>query len=125
MSIVLPNDSRERQQRRKIIRILKRPGRRQQRVSRGIREGHPDLDTAYLLSQRFVMLLASRRDQDLDIWLYQAEQSTIPEFQKVANGIRRDYAAVKAAFSSEISNGQVEGRVQRGSRCRNGKSTAE
>ena len=78
-----------------------------------IRKSHPELDTAYQLSQAFVTMLAERRDQDLDIWLHQAEQSNIPEFQKFANGIRRDYAAVKAAFSSEISNGQVEGQVQR------------
>lgn len=58
-------------------------------------------------------MLAERRAQDLDIWLDQAGQSTLPEFQGFANGIRRDYAAVKAAFSSEISNGQVEGQVHR------------
>jgi transposase len=31
----------------------------------------------------------------------------------MATGIRQDYAAVKAAFSSEWSNGQVEGQVKR------------
>ncbi len=59
------------------------------------------------------MMLAERREQDLDTWLHKAERSSIPEFQGFANGIRRDYAAVKAAFSSEISNGQVEGQVHR------------
>ena len=57
------------------------------------------------------MMLAERREADLDTWLTQAEQSGLPEFKKMAQGIRQDYAAVKAAFSSEWSNGQVEAQV--------------
>ena len=64
-----------------------------------IRQGHLDLETAYQLGQGFVMMLAERRDADLDTWLTQAEQSGLPEFKKMAKGIRQDYAAVKAAFS--------------------------
>jgi transposase len=74
-----------------------------------IRAGHPDLERAYQLSQDFVMMLASRREADLDTWLSQAEHSGLPEFKKMAHGIRQDYVAVKAAFSSEWSTGQVEG----------------
>ena len=76
-----------------------------------IRAGHPDLERAYQLSQEFVMMLAERREADLDTWLTQAEQSGLPEFKKMAHGIRQDYAAVKAAFSSEWSNGQTEAQV--------------
>ena len=57
------------------------------------------------------MMLAERREADLDSWLTQAEHSSLPEFKKMANGIRQDYAAVKAAFSSKWSNGQVEAQV--------------
>ena len=76
-----------------------------------ISAGHPDLERAYQLSQDFVMMLAEHRGADLDTWLTQAEQSGLPEFKKMAKGIRLDYAAVKAAFSSEWSNGQVEAQV--------------
>ncbi|WP_165422819.1 ISL3 family transposase [Ktedonosporobacter rubrisoli] len=76
-----------------------------------IREGHPDLETAYQLGQQFVMMLAEHRDRDLDAWLQTAEQSILPEFRKMARGIRLDYAAVRAAFSSIWSNGQVEAQV--------------
>ncbi len=76
-----------------------------------IRAGHPDLERAYQLSQEFVMMLAERREADLDTWLTQAERSGLPECKKMAKGIRLDYAAVKAAFSSEWSNGQVEAQV--------------
>ena len=59
------------------------------------------------------MMLAERRGRDLDAWLTQAKRSGLPEFQKMANGIRLDYAAVKATFSSEWSQGPVEGHVHR------------
>ena len=57
------------------------------------------------------MMLAERREADLDSWLTQTERSGLPEFKKMAKGIHQDYAAVKAAFSSEWSNGQVEAQV--------------
>jgi transposase len=76
-----------------------------------IRKAHPDLEVAYQLGQGFVMMLAQRRDTELDSWLTQAEKSGLPEFKKMAKGIRQDYAAVKAAFSSKWSNGQVEAQV--------------
>ncbi len=72
-----------------------------------IHQGHPDLEMAYQLGQGFVMMLAERRGGDLDTWLTQAEHSRLPEFKKMAKGIRLDYAAVKAAFSSEWSNDYV------------------
>jgi len=81
-------------------------GQQKQHVAQ-IRAGHPDLERAYQLSQEFVMMLAERRDTDLDTWLTQAEHSGLPEFKKMAKGIRLDYAAVKAAFSSEWSNDHV------------------
>ena len=43
----------------------------------------------------------------------QAKHSGLAELKSFAQGIRRDYAAVRAAFSSSISNGQVEGQVNR------------
>jgi transposase len=76
-----------------------------------IRKGHPDLEVAYHLSQAFVLMLSERRDKDLDEWLVQAEHSSIAELKSFAQGIRRDYAAVRAAFSSRWSNGQVEAQV--------------
>jgi transposase len=76
-----------------------------------IRKGHRDLDCAYQLSQTFVWMLSERRDLDLDAWLVQAEHSGMAELKSFAQGLRRDYAAVRAAFSSRWSNGQVEAQV--------------
>ena len=58
-------------------------------------------------------MLLQRRDTDLDDWLSQSEHSGIAELKSLAQGIRRDYSAVHAAFSSPHSNGQVEGQVNR------------
>jgi transposase len=84
---------------------------KQRKYVEQIRQGHRDLEMAYQLGQGFVMMLAERRGTDLGAWLIQAEQSGLPEFKKMAKGIRLDYAAVKAAFSSEWSQGQVEAQV--------------
>jgi transposase len=65
-----------------------------------IRKGHRDLDAAYELSQAFVSMLAERRGTNLDAWLVQAEHSGLAELKSFAQGLRRDYAAVRAAFSS-------------------------
>jgi len=76
-----------------------------------IRAAHPDLESAYRLCQAFVSMLKERRDEDLDQWLAQAKGSGIAELKSFAQGIGRDYDAVRAAFSSEWSQGQVEAQV--------------
>jgi transposase len=83
----------------------------QRKLVEQLRVAHSDLETAYRLSQAFVSMLAEHRSQDLDDWLLQAKQSGIRELKSFAQGIRRDYAAVRAAFSSKWSNGQVEAQV--------------
>ena len=84
---------------------------KQRKLVEQIRAVHRDLDIAYQLSQAFVTMLAEHRDQDLDGWLIQAKQSGIRELKSFAQGIRRDYAAVRAAFTSPWSQGQVEAQV--------------
>jgi transposase len=83
----------------------------QRKLVAQLRAAHPDLETAYQLSQAFVSMLSEHRAQDLDDWLLQARQSGISELKSFAQGIRRDYAAVKAAFTSKWSNGPVEAEV--------------
>lgn len=48
-----------------------------------------------------------------DDWLAQAEATQILESQAFVVGLRRDYAAVKAALTLPESNGQTEGQVNR------------
>ena len=76
-----------------------------------IRAAHSDLDFAYDLTQAFVSMLAERQDTALDDWLTQAEHSGIKKLNSFVHGIRRDYAAVRATFTSQWSNGPVESQV--------------
>ena len=72
-----------------------------------------ELRAAYLLSQEFVTMLKERQVEALDSWLKRAKACHVAELSSFVNGIRRDYAAVRAAFSSEWSNGITEGHVNR------------
>jgi len=72
-----------------------------------------DLRAVYLLSQEFVTMLKDRQVEALDSWLNRAKACHVTELTSFVNGIRRDYAAVRAACSSEWSNGTTEGHVNR------------
>jgi transposase len=73
----------------------------------------PTLQTVYALAQEFIHMLRQRTPGAFDDWLTRAEATTIAELQSFAAGLRRDYAAVRAALSKVESNGQVEGQVNR------------
>ena len=72
-----------------------------------------ELHAVYVLSQEFVTLLKERQAEALDSWLKRAKESRVTELSSFVNGIRRDYAAVRAACSLPWSNGTTEGQVNR------------
>jgi len=74
---------------------------------------HPDLATAIDLTQGFTKLVRERLPQQLDVWLEQATSSSMKLFQGFAQGLKEDYAAVKASLMTDISNGPVEGNINR------------
>jgi transposase len=78
-----------------------------------ILENCPDVATAYPLAQQFTGMLRLRRAQELDAWLLKATATGVPELERFAAGLQRDYAAVRAALTLPWSNGQVEGQVNR------------
>ena len=49
----------------------------------------------------------------LDNWITEAAQTDIAHLKRFTTGLQRDYQAVKAGFSMEWSNGQVEGQINR------------
>ena len=73
----------------------------------------PLADAVYGLAQRFVQMIRDRDAQALDAWLADATASPVPELQRFAGSLRRDYAAVSAALKLPWSNGQVEGQINR------------
>jgi transposase len=73
----------------------------------------PVLAQACILAQAFQHLVRKGQPQEFEGWLQRCEASGITEFNNLAKGMRKDYAAVKAAMTSSWSNGQTEGQVNR------------
>jgi transposase len=73
----------------------------------------PAIAAARSLALRF-MGLVRRHDLDgFDRWLPQARACAVPDLQRFAAGLEADLSAVRAAFSSPWSSGQVEGQINR------------
>jgi transposase len=85
----------------------------QQQQIEHICQASDELRTVYLLSQEFMVLLKEQQAEALDGWLKRAKESRVTELTSFVNGIRRDDAAVRAAFCLPWSNGIVEGHVNR------------
>jgi transposase len=76
-------------------------------------QASPDMLTAYQLAQRFVIMVKQRQVDAFDPWLTDAQSCSVTRFRTFADGLLKDYAAVRAALEFEDSNGQVEGQVNR------------
>jgi transposase len=68
-----------------------------------------ELAEAITLTEDFVQLIRQRQGAQLDPWLQRAAQRTLGVFQRFAQGLRDDYAAVKAGMTLPWSTGPVEG----------------
>jgi transposase len=76
-------------------------------------QGSPAIDAAYRFAQDFRQIAHERNPETLDAWLAAVAASDLPDLQRFAVGLKRDQAAVHAAFSLPWSNGPVEGHVNR------------
>jgi transposase len=65
------------------------------------------------LARPFLQIVRERQPEELDPWIERAEKTTAPELRRFAAGLKRDYAAVRAALEEPWSNGPVEGQVHR------------
>lgn len=65
------------------------------------------------LAQSFARLIRERQPEQFEAWLEQARQSNIAAFVNFAAGLGEDFAAVQAAMKLNVSNGQVEGQINR------------
>ena len=55
-----------------------------------------------------------KRDVEaLDPWLERAVTSGIPDLESFAQGLQKDYSAIKAALTLPYSNGPDEGQINR------------
>lgn len=79
-----------------------------------IRADCPTLAATADLAIQFALLLKERNAPALDTWVDRARsEDSAPDLRRFAEGLKRDWAAVKAAFSLPWSNGQTEGHVNR------------
>jgi len=73
----------------------------------------PEIETTHHLAHEFKRLIHARDQAALDPWLARATHSAITEFEGFAKSIRKDRAAIDAALTTEWSNGQLEGGVNK------------
>jgi len=85
----------------------------EQTLLAGVLAEDADLARGYDLLQRFRCLVRTRDVAALSGWLEDAQQSELPPFVSLANGILSDRAAVENALTLRWSNGPVEGHIHR------------
>ena len=73
----------------------------------------PVLRTVDQLVSDFGGMLRQRRGQHLDAWITAAQASDISQLQRFADGLHKDYDAVRNGLTLEWSSGAVEGAVCR------------
>ncbi len=69
----------------------------------------PVIQTLLSLAQDFLEMLREGVEPAFDGWYKRVQTSGISELKSFAEGLLTDEAAVRAALSSEWSNGQTEG----------------
>jgi len=67
----------------------------------------------YQLMEEFTTMLREREGERLDEWLDHVEKQGVSELQSFAQGLKKDYDAVKAGLTLKWSDGQTEGQVNR------------
>lgn len=72
-----------------------------------------EFDRAYPIAEEFVRIIRGQSSMKLSLWIVRAFDSRVKELRSFANGLQKDFLAVKEAIVSPWSNGQTEGQVNR------------
>ena len=72
-----------------------------------------EFNEAIELAQDFTAIVRQRTPEKLDNWLDQAINSNLSPIQRFARRLQEDYASVKAGVTFSVSNGPVEGHINR------------
>jgi transposase len=73
----------------------------------------PEIADASSLIREFLGLIHRRDVNGFDRWLARAQESKASELRRFAGSLTSDLSAVRAAFESPWSSGQVEGQINR------------
>jgi len=85
----------------------------QQKYLTQLCDADPQIAQTSELIQSFTTMLRERQGERLDEWLTQVEVQGVSELKSFAQGLKRDYDAVKAGLTLPWSQGPVEGHVHR------------
>ncbi len=96
-----------------VMCVPKKRAREQKQLIKRLKTHSPVLKTVIELSEAFCKLIRHRQSEQFETWLKEVEVSDLIPFQKFAQGLQQDYEAVKAAMTLPISNGPVEGQINR------------
>lgn len=64
-------------------------------------------------SQKFISMIKEHRAAGLDEWLEESSQNPLLDVQTFAEGIRREYEAIKAGLTLPWSQGPIEGHINK------------
>jgi len=84
----------------------------QQQTLSFLRQDHM-IEEMYILTQSCREMFRERNAAGLDSWLAKCRGCGIPDLESFAQGLQKDYAAIKASLTLPFSNGPVEGQVNR------------
>ena len=96
--------------------LLRRPDTRteaEQTQLLQVQQADPLIATLATHTEAFAQMVRERAAERLDPWLEGVLASPWRELKRFAQGLRQDYAAVKAALTWPYSNGPTEGHVNR------------
>jgi transposase len=96
--------------------VLRRPDKRTEAEKTQVlqvQKAAPLLATLATHTEAFARMGRERAAERLEPWLEGVLASPWRELKRFAQGLRQDYAAVKAALTSRYSNGPTEGHVNR------------
>ncbi|MGW8329340.1 ISL3 family transposase [Streptomyces sp. NPDC055897] len=98
--------------------IMRRPEHLTDVESKGLDElcgRNTALATTIEYARRLALMIRERRSEHLalDVWIADVRLNGQRELRTLANGIRRDHAAVRAALTTTHTSGAVEGNVTR------------
>ncbi len=72
-----------------------------------------EFDRAYPLAEEFVKIIRRQSSMPIGLWIVKAFDCGVKELRSFANGLQKDFLAVREATTSPWSNGQTEGQVNR------------
>lgn len=104
-------------ERKWLVKLLYKPkeeleGLDQELIGRLLEE-YPIVQDIYDLIGSFKEILFSKKAEDMDNWLSEADRLGLDEIESFANGLRKDLDAVKNAASHDYNNGLAEGSVNK------------